>query len=281
MKKAITLMLATLGLVTSGQAQSSDILSQAGFGYAVAVSGNYVFVGEPLNNRLPGRVYIFSKDPQTGGWSESGVLHPEKDSVGNRFGTAVAASGGFVAVTGIDTIYIFSIDAAGDWKEEASLVSNDTSTSFGESLAMDHGRLFATSRIDGRAVTVKTYEPGADAKWSRTGSLELPIKAVEDIQVAIAAGDNLLLAAKLESGEGLVYLFEQADGKLIVVDSLSRRISSLGSGDSADADFGAAIAYHDGSLLIGAPGNRQWSGRRLGACGRGFRRFGRTDGRNP
>ena len=62
-----------------------------GFGGAVLVGDDEVFVGEAANQFRPGTVYVYRRSGS--GWREAGTLTAPTAVVGDQFGTSLALDG--------------------------------------------------------------------------------------------------------------------------------------------------------------------------------------------
>lgn len=132
------------------------------FGYKVAISGNYIIVGSPVdsedslgNNTLAssGSAYIIEKD-STGSWQQVQKITTSDRSTADIFGAAVGISGNYAIVgayqededaTGSNTLsnagsaYIFKRDTAGYWHELQKITASDRDAGdrYGIAVAID------------------------------------------------------------------------------------------------------------------------------------------------
>jgi hypothetical protein len=154
---AVTLGELLLGhLFEDGKLLASDGAGADEFARAVAVSGDTIVVGSPLdddNGMSSGSVYVFTRPP--GGWAgtqqEAAKLLPSDGAVEDQFGESVAISGDTIVVgaswhaaqgNNSGQTYVF-VRPAGGWAgtltETAKLLPTDGESGdrFGESVAVD------------------------------------------------------------------------------------------------------------------------------------------------
>jgi hypothetical protein len=149
-----------------------------GFGAAVAISGDTIVVGAPVeagaatgvngpdNDDAPGAgaAYVFRRDPMTGEWAQTAYLKASNTGAGDHFGFAVAISGDVIAVgaeredsgdgtnqgdnSAVDAgaVYIFE-RAADTWEQTQYLKASNVATGyfFGANLAMSDTTLVVGS----------------------------------------------------------------------------------------------------------------------------------------
>lgn len=132
------------------------------FGYRVAISGNYIIVGSPIdsedstgNNTLTssGSAYMIEKD-STGNWQQVQKITATDRSTADIFGAAVGISGDYAIVgayqededaTGSNTLssagsaYIFKRDTAGYWHQTQKITASDRDAGdrYGIAVAID------------------------------------------------------------------------------------------------------------------------------------------------
>ncbi|HLE56168.1 MAG TPA: hypothetical protein VJB15_03730, partial [Rhodothermia bacterium] len=251
----VALALLTL-LVPGALGQSDDVLSQAGFGSAVAVVGEQILVGEPLNSGLSGRVYVYRMDSTTGQWDRAQVLEPSDGSPGNGFGLAIAGSGDLCAIVAHDNgenrVYVFRLDSAGTWTEEAILRPGSGSDYdfLDESVAVLDGRVLVTVSTPEGGVRVVAYVKSPLGPWVESGSIELPTDATIHVSRPVAASGDLLFVGAPGERDGAVYVVSTARRQW----SLSQTLKDGSGGGSEPSLFGTSIVLNGTDLVIGAPG---------------------------
>ena len=181
--------------------RASDPFTDAKFGQAIDLSGNYAIVGAQFDDRDEnaqdtltdaGAAYIFERDPITGAWSQKQKLVASDRATDDRFGYAVAIDGNYAVVgaknededengqatmNNAGSAYFFKRNAAGVWEETQKVVSWDNRKGiqfFGHAVDI-HGNYAAIGAPDeGRganpsttfkAGAVFTYERDANGTW--------------------------------------------------------------------------------------------------------------------
>ncbi len=128
----------TARLATGG---GGPVLSDL-FGWSVALSGDLLLVGAPLDDV----VYAFARDG--GGWSETAVLSGDSTQSGDRFGFAVTTDGSRILIgapqdddagSNAGAAFLFVPDGGG-WQQEARLLPTGApplfGSAFGRSVAL-------------------------------------------------------------------------------------------------------------------------------------------------
>ncbi|MCI0434011.1 MAG: choice-of-anchor B family protein [Gemmatimonadetes bacterium] len=161
------------------------------FGAALALEGDAAIVGAPGSSDGHGAAFVYRRDPGSGVWSEPSRLTAFSGMRGDRFGGAVAITGGDVWVgapvtRGIETgmAYVFS-------GEPGNLLMDDvrrfrfteertgTQDGFGDRV-FARGNLAAVtaSGMHHQAGGLFVYERDASGAWRETGSLVSPPDAL-------------------------------------------------------------------------------------------------------
>jgi hypothetical protein len=104
-----------------------------GFGGAALIMGDLVLIGRPgtlIGFPLPashaGAVHVFRRTGDR--WTESGILSAKHGTLGDGFGTALAADGNILAVgapgaEGGGAVYLYERGSGGRWTERARLTA--------------------------------------------------------------------------------------------------------------------------------------------------------------
>ncbi|MGH7574142.1 MAG: choice-of-anchor B family protein [Longimicrobiales bacterium] len=278
-------------LVVLLAAAAPCLAQSSAFGNAVVVGEDELIVAEPNNHFRPGTVYIYRK---TGGeWQESGQLRAPDSARADGFGTVLAATGNtlFIGQRG-GRIHVFERDgeswAAADVLTIDGVTGPDPgcgdqygycSREFGIALAVDGDWLLVGERgavaragrgprrrgaQEPRPGFVYAVERTAEGRWVQRARIE-PADAVPGdlFGAAIAiAGGRALIGAPNRSGDGGAAAIEGAGRvlKFRLEDGAWREAGVLGSGSEPNASFGAAIALHGDTALIGAPGGDDGQG---------------------
>lgn len=245
-----------LMITSPAQAQRDDIISQAGFGATVAAADGDLLVGEPLNERFSGRVYVFRKDERSGDWKNVQVLEPGDGQPKNGFGAGIAASGNLAAAVAIgreeDGIYIFRRGADRLWREGVTF-RPELDTLFAEiggDVAVAGGRVFMTVvDVEGKIRVLVYEDAGSGHEWIESGNVELPPTAATDLPRPIVASGDAAFVGSPGMEIGAVFELQRGTNGWNVA-----RILQDVSGDLGNTSlFGASLALDGDVLLVGAP----------------------------
>ncbi len=132
----------------SEQARLVPGVGDAGFGFAVALDGDFAVVGSEAETGT-GAAYVYHRTGSE--WQPTAMLKAEDGAEGDRFGTAVAISGNVIVVgaKGHDgdgseagAAYVFS-RSGNEWPQQTKLASPSAAASarFGTAVAIDGARL--------------------------------------------------------------------------------------------------------------------------------------------
>lgn len=250
---------------SSGQRTTgTNVITGNAFGYAVAMSNNYMIVGARDNDQIEtnaGKGYVYEKEPN-GQWSEKANLFPESGSIGARFGHSVAIAGE-VAVVGAyldwkgqmqtGAAYVYR-RKAGIWIQEAKLVANDGQSFdlFGHSVGISQNTIIvgAFQANDNKgAAYIFDWDGSA---WKETYKLIASDGYLFDgfgISVAID-NNNAVIGAEsvtdLGEGSGAAYIFSREGGGWIE----KQKIYS--SDGCAYQFFGNPVAISGDTILSGS-----------------------------
>jgi hypothetical protein len=220
------------------------------FGEAIAIDGDTLVVGAPLESGAIGKVngdqanndafaagatYVFSYDAANDAWYQRSYLKADNASPEQRFGNAVAVQGGTVAVgaftehnsaTGVNpaiagenaeesgAVYVFAKNDE-EWSQQAYLKASNTGVRdrFGHALTLFGETLVVGAPLEASAVPLTSADESND---------EAP-------------------------GAGAVYVFSRKD------DSWKLEEYLKASNPEAGDNFGAAVAFDGKHLVVGAP----------------------------
>jgi len=210
---------------------ASDAAISDEFGTSVAISGDTIIVGTPLNDDAgasSGSAYIFNKDEGgLGAWGEVAKLVASDADSGDQFGGSVAINGDFAVVgagqnddagSNSGSAYIFEKDKGGpdSWDERKKLVASDADASdqFGLSVGVSGETVIVGARLagvigDGQAYIFEKDEDGVD-NWGETlivTSSEIsPSSFGESVGIS---GDTIIIGDDdLSFNKGAAYIFE-------------------------------------------------------------------------
>jgi len=181
------------------------------FGATVNATDGQVFVGAPRHNAASGAVFVYSRNEESGEWTESDRLRAFDGQSRYMFGTAIAFSEDAVwigspnADSGKGGIYQFVSDENGDWVSVSKMKS-------------DHGdgdQFAGTLAVEGTTAVVGL--PGADFGAGSAAIMEKQDSGVWSTQqIMLGEGDEVLqpiTGNRVQCSDGVanVYLCENVD----------------------------------------------------------------------
>ena len=234
-----------------------------GYGGAVAVGDRDVFVGESLNERSPGYVYVYRKN-DAGAWTETQRLEASDAAIGDHFGRTLSFSGGDLLVGATvagasaseDTpgaVYVFRENEAGAWTEAQRIVASDGAAgdAWGRVMAKAGSDVLVSAwgHADGSGA-VYVLSKNESGEWAETAKLTAEAGEPGETFGASLAGDAdwaLVGVPSANERRGAVYAFRRQDDGW----APSQKIEIEGGGPNDQ--FGASLAVGHGMALIGAP----------------------------
>ena len=214
---------------------ASDGVAGDGFGWAVAIAGDYIVIGSPGdddNGSNSGSVFIFANNPD-GSWSQVKKIVADDGNIDDGFGSAVAISNDriIVGMPGDDTV------------------------------SKDAGAAFIFTRNQGG-----TNNWGQTAKISVSNPIHLG--SPENFGLAVAIdGDNALIGAPGTDtiggiDSGLAYLFNRNQGG----DNAWGKIADLAASDSAAYyEFATSVSISGDFATVSSPNDDNTNGSKAGA----------------
>ena len=237
-----------------------------GFGGAVAIGTNTIFVGEPLNGPTPGMVYIYRKTTRPRpAWTESSKLAASDGRPSDRFGSALGLDGNLLAVgapaadSGRGAVYLFEAGRAGGWTERTRLVPGTRmpGDNLGSALALVEGFLLV-------GATGHDSSMGIVHVWRKQGTTWAPAGTISggDLKrgdrfgssIALSNGVAVIGAPRHNDQAGAAYVFRFDPGT-----STWKEESKL-TGRARNNWFGNSVAIQGSELMVGAPRFNTFSG---------------------
>jgi choice-of-anchor B domain-containing protein len=236
----------TVALITpSNPAPSSAAEARIAYGRAVAIAGDFAFVGEPNVGGGGGRggggrggappasgtVYVFRRGET--GWRQVDTLKATMPESADGFGTTLAAEGTTLFVGQVRPSPVAAPAGRGGRGAQPVVPAEPPPP-------------------DTAVGTVQVFRRGADMKWKAAGSLVGAQSGGAKFGTAIAlAGNVALVGAPGEPAGGTVYLYTRAtDGSWSPGGMLPAQ--GVATGDR----FGTAIAIDKDRIVVGAPSRR-------------------------
>ncbi len=262
---------APASLDAQSTADGTANLRITGFGSAVAVFGDEVFVGRPgVVSFFPspasqlGTVHVFRRGAAHG-WTESDVIVTDEPSVGEGFGSALAVEGDVLAVAAPSTdggkgaVLVFHRGSDLQWAQVARLQPDDLTQgdSFGTSVTVGGGTLMVGAPDQGEAGSVYVFRRDMSGNaWRVAAKLEGG-EAGERFGASLSINDDGVLigapgtAIGFAGGPpvdvpGAAYVYRNNDGSW---DQEARMVS----GDARVRSMGTSVNLGENDALLGAP----------------------------
>ena len=232
--------------------------AQKGFGNALLISGDRIFVGEPDNLYRPGTVYIFHQ--ADGEWVQEATITAMDAEMNDGFGGSLAVEGNMLVVgsSGKDgeagSAHVFEHTEDG-WMHQAALTGDDAGPddAFGGTVGLSGGAVFVGApAADSSAGAAYVFEQDDNGMWMQVARLQgSEVKKGGRFGTAIAAaeGHAFVGAHGGDDASGGVYLFEQdaSSGEWTESQLLKGRVSEEGD------RYGASLDLMGDELLVGIP----------------------------
>ncbi len=229
-----------------------------GFGHALAARGTLLLIGAPLLDDGRGAVVAFRREGAQ--WRESFRIAAATPAADAHFGAALALDDNLLAVAapgaseGAGAVHLFTLTDAGATAFARIRPAAGTPPGFGTRLALDGDALLAAT-APSRNTPTQVHAFGIDRGAGATealGSLEaedLAENAGFGAALALREG-TALVGAPRAGGIGAVAVFHLDDQG-----SGWQRVGALRPFMARGFEqFGAAIAFADDALWVGAPG---------------------------
>lgn len=264
----VLILLLTLPLRADASDPDKDLhkKSMVAFGGSVLLDGDRAFVGRTaISTRYPEPVWqmagVHVYQRENGAWIEVEQLSASAGELGDRFGHALAISGGLLAVSAplanmaAGAIYLFA-DGEFGW-EEIAVVSIDGSAA-GDSVGwalefVDSTLLVGSPGFNEDAGTVYALQPDQNGDWSKTSRLEMEALRGDLLGQAISCDGGLCFvgAPGANGGGGMVVRAHLTGSGQFKVRSV------VASSGETRRGFGYALAAGAGKLVVGAPNGSQ------------------------
>jgi len=235
-------------------------MARAGFGTAVAVLDNEVFVGESRNVMRPGIVYLYRKSGSA--WREHAQLKAANAMEGDGFGSALAVSTRFLAVGAAtqNAAFVFQKQSNGAWQQVARVTPPEAvpGMGYGNSIAIDGDfMLVGAPTVSQRTGAVFVYRRDSAGSWSDAGRLQVADIGQNDLFGAaiLLEGNRLFVGAPgKNTGAGTVYAYSLENGVFVAQGTV------VPQGMPQYSALGSSLRMAGDRLFIGAPNYDQGSG---------------------
>ncbi|MCD4795329.1 MAG: carboxypeptidase-like regulatory domain-containing protein [Bacteroidales bacterium] len=205
---------------------ASDGVTNDEFGFTVAVSGDYVVVGAPLDGGTIGSAYIFKREGTS--WSQQAKIEAADAVADIYFGNSVSVSGDYVIIGAYQgngnvdnsgTAYIFKREDT-NWLQQEKLIASDGASGdyfgFSVSVSGNYAVMGAKNDEDSgfHAGTAYIFKK-EDADWNEIMKL-LPdeVASSDAFGCAVAVfGNNLIVGSRGDDDYGMnsgaAYMYEK------------------------------------------------------------------------
>lgn len=238
---------------------ANDGAANDGFGYHVAISGDYAVIGTPNDDGNRGAAYVFSR---TNGWVQQTKLLAPDGVAGDLFGFNVAISGDYAMVGAWaddgsrGSVYVFRRDGT-NWVYQSKLTGSGSIAAdrFGGTVSLngDYAVVGAPGTNSFQGAAYVFVRSGND--WVQQAQLSASDGAPNDWfgQSVSLSGNSALVGAPNadingEVDRGAAYVFVRS-GNLW---TRQTRLTALTGGGAGDA-FAQSVSISGDHALIGAP----------------------------
>ena len=237
------------------------------FGNSVAISENYIVVGDQAKDTNTGQIFIYEKTG-TDSWTAyvNNPVTADALSVQDFFGSAVAANDESIIVGALgDTnkkgaVYVFQKDVdTGVWEQTQKLFSSDglANDQFGESVSASEDHFVAGASLkdslSGDINSGAAYVFRFSTDWFEVDKLvsidETSPEGDHFGESVYINGDHIIVgspAARLNKGVADVFFKKRSWGHLKKI---------VGSDTVADDDFGTSVSVSGRFIAVGSPDN--------------------------
>jgi hypothetical protein len=256
--KGAVYMFVRSGTTWSHQAtlEAADVTAPDGFGVAVALEDDTVVATAYWDDSRAGSAYVFTRTGTT--WTERARLVASDRVGGDNFGSAVALSGGTVAIgaAGDDSrtgaTYVFT-GSGGAWTQQAKITAADgvSSDAFGHTASLEGDTLAIGAPGDDAARGSTYIVTRTSGSWTQQAKITASNGVANDYFGSALSldGDSLAVGAYVAAGyQGAAYVFSRSGT------SWSEQGTITASNGVANDYFGFSLAMDDGVLAVGALG---------------------------
>ena len=245
--------------------RASDATVGDGFGQIVGTFGSALVVGQPMADDRNGALYVFSRDSDSGGWSQTGRVTASSDLGRSMLGRtiAVGASGVLAGApayaNGVGGVVSYRI-SGGALVEEGFVMASDTTSGdgFGSAIALDGNMavIGAPGSGDG-AGAAYVFERGSSGSWTQVAHLTVDDMPGSRLGSNVALGDGRAYASLpgVNEGNGAVAVFTRNDAGGW---TLTRVLEPQE--DGRRLRFGSALEASGDQVWIGVPGANDGAG---------------------
>ncbi len=241
----------------------------AGFGAALALGEHTAIVSAPAYG---GAVLVYTHDPETDAWSQSGTLDVEGLESRHLFGFALAMEGDEIFASAPrfgdnqGAVFVFERDdETGQWQQSGRL-SGFTDTGrlrmLGASVTLADGDLWLGALMENRGggAVYRYIRDGETKRWLGVSGV-VPMEAAAEAAPRLGLGSTLdvsgsvavLGAPSADYGAGKAFVFEDVDGQWVeragVIDEVTGIASIVGDEVACEAGEADLFGCSDVDLL--------------------------------
>ena len=223
------------------------------YGSSLIMVGDEILVGEVSGFSNSGMVHVLRENSR-GSWDVVQTFVSKDSEVGDRFGTQMAYSDGYLAVTSPGAamnggaVFVFEKNTDGQWVQKSRLVSNMAGDGFGSSIAAS-GSFVAVGAPGANGKTGQVFIYSAASDWGKMATLSSKTPEAGANFGQSLATDNGLLAVGSPG-------FGGSSGKIEMY-RLSGEFAHAGTIDAADGEsemrLGNALFMASGKLFASNP----------------------------
>lgn len=226
----------------------------SGFGTALAVAGDHIFIGIPEALEKRGEVSVYSISE---GFSLVATLTSDEREPGAEFGAGIAATEGMVAIGSpgfsMSRGRIELFDTAEDWQPIATIDAQegDVELRLGGAITLTGNRLFASNPRAMRSKGVVSVYERKDDSWKHDRDLTMDDEhtgaAFFGASLSVFGAEIWIAAPLANSFKGVVYRYDSH--------SLKRLGSLENNLEGGRTQFGSSVAVGESVAAIGMPGH--------------------------
>jgi len=253
--------------ITSVLQTLNEITGTATFGNSVAISENYIVVGDQAEDSNTGQIYIYEKTGADS-WT-SYVNNPVIADAGSEqdfFGSAVATNDESIIVGALGdknkkgAVYIFQKDIdTGVWEQTQKIFASDglANDQFGESISASGNYFIVGASLKDNSIAEVNAGAAYVFKYSTdwyeidklVGVDESSYEGNHFGESVYINGNHIIVgspSARLNKGVADVFYKKRSWGHLKKI---------LGSDSAADDDFGTSVSVSGRFIIVGSPDN--------------------------
>lgn len=226
----------------------------ASFGTSVALRGDTLLIGSPLEGDTEGEgaVYVFER--RSGSWAQTQRLVPHEALAGSGFGTSVSLDGDTLVVGAPFLLhsniaaYVYS-HSSGDWVEAQALGEAEAGQiGLGVAVAVDGDTLVVGAGYAAPTAEAFIFER-TNGTWNRTARLEASAyvgTAPFNPVLAVAIDDDTVaITSRQDAPSGAVNVFRREGG------DWKREAALRSHGRRVIEGFGQSLALRGDTLVVG------------------------------